>query len=136
MHTPTATSQALHEHQLARVKQNLLQAKLATAVIVVFILALVISDVGCVKRARQYSLDTHSETEASKSANKRVNINAATAEELERLPGIGRVIAQRIIQHRSQHGPFRRVEHVMMVDGISEQKFLALESLITIHHKR
>lgn len=132
MHTATATSQALHEHQLARVKQNLLEAK--TAVIVVFILALVIFDVGCVKRARQYSLDTHSKTEASKSANKRVNINTATAEELERLPGIGRVIAQRIIEHRSQHGPFRRVEHVMMVGGISEQKFVALEPLITVHH--
>lgn len=63
--------------------------------------------------------------------NSRVNINIATAQELETLPGVGKVIAERIIAHRSQYGPFRRAEHLMMVRGISDQKFRDLRDLIT-----
>ncbi|HEY5885417.1 MAG TPA: helix-hairpin-helix domain-containing protein [Pyrinomonadaceae bacterium] len=64
---------------------------------------------------------------------RRTNINSASADELEMLPGIGRVIAERIVKHRSDHGPFRRVEHVMLVRGISERKFLDIKPLITVH---
>jgi len=60
-----------------------------------------------------------------------ININAASARELEVLPGVGKVIAERIITHRTQYGPFRRPEHLMMVRGISEQKFRDLRSFIT-----
>jgi comEA protein len=116
------------------VKQNLSEAKPASILSVGFIIAVLIFDSGCVKRARQYSVETYSEAEASKADRTRVNINTASAEDLERLPGIGRVIAERIIEHRSQHGAFRRVEHVMMVHGISERKFQAMEPLITVHH--
>jgi len=63
--------------------------------------------------------------------NSRININAATAPELEKLPGVGKVIAERIIEHRTQYGAFRRAEHLMMVRGISEQKFRILRGLIT-----
>jgi competence protein ComEA len=61
----------------------------------------------------------------------RININAATAPELEKLPGVGKVIAARIIEHRTQYGSFRRAEHLMMVRGISDQKFRQIRDLIT-----
>ena len=62
----------------------------------------------------------------------RVNINTATAIELEALPGIGNVLAERIVTHREQYGAFRRVEHLMMVRGFSEHKFRALRDLVTV----
>lgn len=62
----------------------------------------------------------------------RININAASARELEKLPGVGKTIAERIIAHRTQYGPFRRAEHLMMVRGISDRKFRDLRDLITI----
>jgi competence protein ComEA len=61
-----------------------------------------------------------------------INLNTASIEELERLPGIGKGIAERIVTHREQYGPFRRPEHLIMVRGISEQKFRAIRSRITV----
>jgi competence protein ComEA len=61
----------------------------------------------------------------------RISINVAGAPELERLPGVGKVMAERIIAHRTQFGRFRRAEHLMMVPGISDQKFRRLRGLIT-----
>ena len=61
-----------------------------------------------------------------------INLNTATSEELETLPGVGKIIAQRIVAHRQRYGPFRRVEHLMMVRGISDRKFRAIRTLIRI----
>jgi len=61
-----------------------------------------------------------------------INLNTATAAELETLPGVGKVIAERIVAHREQYGPFRRPEHLMMVRGISDNKFRQLRSLVTV----
>lgn len=55
-----------------------------------------------------------------------VNINTATAEDLERLPSIGPKTAESIIQFRDENGPFRRVEHVMLVRGVSERRFVEI----------
>ena len=60
-----------------------------------------------------------------------ININTASLTEIEKLPGIGEVLAGRIIAHRQEHGPFRRAEHLMMVRGISDRKFRNLRDLIT-----
>ncbi|HJR08206.1 MAG TPA: helix-hairpin-helix domain-containing protein [Pyrinomonadaceae bacterium] len=60
-----------------------------------------------------------------------ININTASREELERLPGIGRGLAARIVEHRERHGAFRRVEHLIIVRGISERRFAELRPLIT-----
>ena len=86
---------------------------------------------GCAKRSRAPISQTSNDETAVNA--RRININSASAEELEALPGIGKVMADRIVQHRSQHGPFRRVEHVMMVRGISERKFLDIAPLIAVY---
>ncbi|MCA1616043.1 MAG: helix-hairpin-helix domain-containing protein [Acidobacteria bacterium] len=62
----------------------------------------------------------------------RVNINRATREELEQLPGIGAGLAARIVEHRARHGAFRRVEHLLAVRGISESRFEELRARVTV----
>jgi competence protein ComEA len=47
-----------------------------------------------------------------------ININTATAADLEMLPGIGEVMAQRIIDHRTENGAFRTIEDLQQVPGI------------------
>jgi competence protein ComEA len=61
----------------------------------------------------------------------RININTASREELERLPGIGEGLAARIVEHRERHGAFRRVEHLIIVRGISERRFAELRPFVT-----
>jgi competence ComEA-like helix-hairpin-helix protein len=78
------------------------------------------------------NLELPSETVARGSAALRVGINTAAASELEKLPGIGRGLAERIVAYREEHGPFRRVEHLMMVRGISERKFRELQPLVSV----
>lgn len=61
-----------------------------------------------------------------------ININTASTAELEKLPGIGKVLAARIIEHRRNFGFFRRPEHLITVRGISDKKFRDMRHLITI----
>jgi comEA protein len=60
----------------------------------------------------------------------KVNVNQAGARELEKLPGIGKVLAQSIIHHRGRHGAFRRIEGLLAVRGIGEKKFRKLSTMI------
>jgi len=60
-----------------------------------------------------------------------VNINTATVEELAKLPGIGKSIAQRIVNHREKSGKFRTVEELLVIRGISRKKLEQLRPLIT-----
>ena len=61
-----------------------------------------------------------------------VNINTATARELETLPGIGEVTAQRIIDYREANGPFEAIEDIQNVSGIGPKTFEALKDLVTL----
>lgn len=61
-----------------------------------------------------------------------LNINLASPAELEKLPGVGKVIAERIVSYRQENGPFRRAEHLMMVRGISDRKFRAIQAMIVV----
>jgi len=61
-----------------------------------------------------------------------VNINTASAELLQTLPGIGEVLAARIIDYREEHGDFRSVGALIHVSGIGEKKLEAIWDLITI----
>ncbi|MEW6208019.1 MAG: helix-hairpin-helix domain-containing protein [Acidobacteriota bacterium] len=61
-----------------------------------------------------------------------VNLNTATVEELMRLPGIGEVMARRIISHRASYGRFRRTEEIIIIDGMSERKYRAIRDLVCV----
>lgn len=62
----------------------------------------------------------------------KVNINTATSHDFEGLPGIGPVLAQRIVDYRTQHGPFRTVKDLLKVPGIGPRKFDSLEPHCTV----
>ena len=62
----------------------------------------------------------------------RVNINTATADELTVLPGIGEVLAARIVDHREQNGPFERLDQLMAVSGIGPKTYENLRPLTTV----
>ncbi len=60
-----------------------------------------------------------------------ININTADAKQLEALPGIGPAIAERIVQYRQAHGPFKNPEDIKNVQGIGDKKYEAIKDLIT-----
>lgn len=131
------------------------QAQLFLLLLALFLLALPFS--GCVRRSHNprpsagagENASTASKTtdrevneqqpDASSQAPKsnqqrteRININTASANELETLPGIGKSLATRIIDHREKYGLFRRPEHLIIVRGISDRRFRTLRDLITV----
>ncbi len=61
-----------------------------------------------------------------------VNINTATAMELETLPGVGEVTAQRIIEYREANGPFETIEEIQDVSGIGPKTLKGIEEIITV----
>ena len=66
------------------------------------------------------------------SSHKVVNVNQATADEIARLPRVGAKLAQRIVQHRTEHGAFRRPEDLMQVKGIGEKFFATLKPYVAV----
>ena len=61
-----------------------------------------------------------------------INLNTATIDQLETLPGIGRKTAERIIEYRTKSGSFKRIEELMNVKGIGEKSFLKLKPLVAV----
>jgi competence protein ComEA len=61
-----------------------------------------------------------------------VNLNTATLDQLESLPGIGPVLAQKILDYRTEHGPFKTIEGLMDVSGIGDKRFAELKPHITV----
>lgn len=64
-----------------------------------------------------------------------VNINTAPTEELVRLPQVGPVIANKIVEYRNNHGPFRRIDDLMNVKGIGIKKFTSMKPFICVDLK-
>ncbi len=61
-----------------------------------------------------------------------VNINSATEEQLQALPGIGPAMARRIARYRRRNGPFRRLEELLIIRGMSKQKLARLRPYLKI----
>ena len=61
-----------------------------------------------------------------------VNINTASADDLEKLPGIGPALAERIISHRQANGPFASLDDLTDVPGIGKAKLEALKTEATV----
>jgi competence protein ComEA len=71
-------------------------------------------------------------TAAKPPATGTININTASAVDLETLPGVGAKTAQRIVEYRQKNGPFKKIEDLMNVRGVGEKNFLKLKGQIGI----
>ena len=71
-------------------------------------------------------------TGAPKAGDGKININLASQSELMDLPGIGNVLASRIVDYRRQNGDFSRIEDIRNVSGIGEKRYEAIQDKITI----
>jgi competence protein ComEA len=85
----------------------------------------------CVKLSRRAPPAGRDTTLATREERPRISLNRASQAELERLPGVGPSLAARIIAHRERYGPFRRVEHLLLVRGFGERRFHQLQPFIT-----
>lgn len=110
--------------------------------LLLFLAAVFFSGIACNKRARPQPGATPPQagnlpsrafqTAPAQALAPRININTASAKELETLPGIGKALAERITEHREKYGLFRRPEHLIIVRGISDKRFRALRDLVTV----
>ena len=127
-----AAPQSLYNHLLAWARQNLPPARVAV-LISFFMAVLTLCCSACATLPRRDSSGAQLSLDAPKPESALpLNINVASASELEKLPGVGKVIAERIVAYRAEYGPFRRPEHLMMVRGISDSKFRAILPMIAV----
>ncbi len=85
-----------------------------------------------VARLLQKSLDIKRQHEAAENVEFPLDINQAGRRQLESLPGIGAVLAERIVTYRDSHGSFRSLEELKGVKGIGDSRLKDLEPFLTI----
>ena len=78
------------------------------------------------------SKTTSARTPTIKAPQGKININTATLDELDALPGIGPAIAQRIIDYRTQNGDFKKIDDIKNVRGIGDALFEQIKDLVTL----
>ena len=78
------------------------------------------------------SLVTAESVTQEKSPPRTVDLNRAQVEELVALPGIGEIVARRIVTYREENGPFRKTEELMNVRGIGEKTYLKLKPYLEV----
>jgi competence protein ComEA len=69
---------------------------------------------------------------SSPASTEKINLNSATLEQLQTLPGIGPAIAKSIIDHRTKVGKFSRIEEIINVKGIGEKKFQKIKDRLAV----
>ncbi len=99
-------------------------------------LATVLAICGTLSLASPAFATTHQQPAPAAAPSKpAINLNAATVEQLESLPGIGRKTAELIIEYRTKSGGFKRIEDLMNIKGIGEKSFLKLKPLVAVAAK-
>ena len=97
---------------------------------VLFVLAMALTWLLTPRTARgDYEIEAEQPTEDAAQL-RMVNINTAGVDELDSLPGIGPVLAQRIVDYRTEHGSFRSAEELMQVEGIGRATMESIQDHI------
>jgi competence ComEA-like helix-hairpin-helix protein len=104
----------------------LLLAKLLSLLIFVYCLLFSFS---CRQNSSSRDFFSQNQPEISEFA---ININTASAEELEKLPRVGKEFARRIVEHREKYGAFKRAEDLILVRGMSDKKFREIRSFVKV----
>jgi competence protein ComEA len=73
-----------------------------------------------------------SQGKAAKPPAMAIDINKATVNDLQKLPGIGLSLAKRIVAYREKNGPFRRVEDLMVIKGIGFRKWKEIRPFVRV----
>ncbi len=81
----------------------------------------------------QSALDTAQSAVRSLQSAVLIDLNAASASELDLLPGIGPALAQRIIEYRSRHNGFKTIDELRQVSGIGPKKLEAIKDRVTVN---
>ncbi len=77
-------------------------------------------------------LEPLAQAEPEQHSELRLNINTATEQQLDELPGIGPVLARAIIDYRTENGDFESTEELMSVSGIGRATYAEIENLIMV----
>jgi competence protein ComEA len=97
-----------------------------------FVLVCALSALMAVAPATATAQDKAGKSKPAPAISTPVNLNTATAADLEALPGVGAATARLIIEHREKNGGFKKVEELMNIKGIGEKSFLKLKPMVTV----
>ncbi len=90
-------------------------------------------DAGDDRRASEISnLRPEAENKQLSGTAESININTANFDELQRIPHVGASMAEKIIEHRENQGPFKRPEDLMLIQGISDARYRRIRHLIRV----
>ena len=93
----------------------------------------IIPKIGEVTKENESKLETNNSIEQGEvSKTSQININTATIEELDKLPGVGEATANKIVNHRNDNGEFKNIEEIKNVNGIGDKKFEDMKNLICV----
>lgn len=69
---------------------------------------------------------------AANSVIETINLNQASAVDLQQLPGIGPALSERIVNYRNEHGPFKSIDQLTEVKGVGEAKFAKFKDRLSV----